>query len=116
MLVDDKPVAAFYVDVNAAGESGQVGTTLGAAVESVGDAKAVGVGQYVWAVDADDNACIALVTERQGEWFQLHMDETTWTPLKKVAVVRSGEDRISLHGQDPDDVLRAFLRTPPKQD
>lgn len=83
MQVDDRPlVSAFYVDVNAASESGQVPTTPDSTVDglSVDDA-AVKVGMYVLAVDADDNACVALVTDRGDGWLMLHMDESTWKPL-----------------------------------
>jgi hypothetical protein len=110
-------VAAFYVDVNAAGESGQVGTTREAVVGGYGQPGDVSVGSYVWAVDGDDNACVALVTRTEGEWLELSMDESTWKSLDAIRndTARSGGDRVSLHGVDPLDALRALLRTP-KQD
>lgn len=119
MRVDDRSlVAAFYVDVNSATESGQVGTTEASVLANVQvDPKTVEVGQYVLAVDADDNACVALVTARQPGWLQLHMDETTWKPLAELSDGWSEwtDERVSLAPLDPTDVLRAMLQTP-KQD
>lgn len=111
MLVDDSLIAAFYVDANSAGESGQVGTTLDAAVEGYATTT-VGVGQYVWAVDADNNACVALVTEVNGQWLELHMDESTWTPLLAVERPPGNDERVSLAPLDPAEALRALLRSP----
>jgi hypothetical protein len=116
--VDDRSlVAAFYVDVNSATESGQVGTTTGSMVDGLTvDPASVQPGMYVLAVDADDNACVALVTARGDDWLQLHMDEGTW---KSLAELSSGwsqwtDERVSLAPLDPTDVLRAMLQTPPK--
>lgn len=114
MLVDDRPIAAFYVDVNSAAENGEVGTTRRSAVAGYGHADEVTVGSYVWAVDADDNACEALVTGIEGEWLLLHMNEETW---QSVASITDGlpnvrNAQVSLYGLDPRDVLKAMLQTP----
>lgn len=118
MRVDDRPlVAAFYVDVNSASESGQVATTPASMVEGLTvDPATVEVGQYVLAVDADENACVALVTARGDEWLQLHMDESTWQPLSELSKGWSPwtDERVSLASVDPVEALRALLRTPPK--
>ena len=118
MRVDDRPlVAAFYVDVNSASESGQVVTTAASVVNGLAtNPGSVDVGQYVLAVDADDNACVALVTARGDDWLQLHMDEETWKPLAELSGGWSQwtDERVSLAPLDPADVLRAMLQTPPK--
>lgn len=118
MRVDDRLlVAAFYVDVNSATESGQVGTTTDSMVDGLAvDAASIEAGMYVLAVDADDNACVALVTARGDDWLQLHMDEETWKPLAELSGGWSQwtDERVSLAPLDPADVLRAMLQTPPK--
>lgn len=120
MPVDDRTlVAAFYVDVNSATESGQVGTTIESVLANLQvDPKSVGAGQYVLAVDADDNACVALVIDRGDKWIHLNMDESTWKPLSDYADGWSSwtDERVSLAPLDPSEVLKAMLRTPPADD
>lgn len=118
MRVDDRSlVAAFYVDVNSASESGQVGTTTASMVDGLTvDPASVQPGMYVLAVDADENACVALVTARGDDWLQLHMDEGTWKPLAELSGGWSHwiDERVSLAPLNATDALRAMLRTRPK--
>lgn len=117
MLVDDRTVdAAFYIDVNAAADSGLVATTFQSAVPAFRwSVDAVHIGDFVWAVDADDNACVALIRDMKDDWLELHMDESTWRPLAAIpgySESATDTDRVSLAGVDPADALRALLRTP----
>lgn len=112
MSVNEALVAAFYVDVNSAGDSGKVGTTRQAAVDGFGNPADATVGTYVYAIDADNNACTALVTAMNGDWIELHMDESTWQPFATEATL-GRDDRVSLAGISPEDALRALLKTPP---
>lgn len=111
-VVDEKPAAAFYVDVNSADDNGKVGTTPDSLVDGT-DVGPVMVGGYVWAVDADHNACQALVLQMTVDWIELSMDESTWRPLAELAGQSESraDERVSLHGADPEDVLRAMLRS-----
>jgi hypothetical protein len=112
--VVDEHVAAFYVDVNSASDSGKVGTTRHAAVDGYGPPGRAQVGVYVWAVDSDDNACTALVTAVDGEWIELHLDESTWVPLESVVAEKplGRDERVSFYPMKGDDVLRKLLRSP----
>lgn len=84
------PAAAVYVDVNSIREASQVGTTVSAAVPGY-DASLLTIGQQVWAVDADDNAGVAVVTERHGDWLRLRIDESTWAPLAVLSSASRGK-------------------------
>lgn len=70
------PAAAFGVDVNAVHDRGIVGTTRGSRVDS-GDTP-VGLGSLVWATDADNKTCVALVTAIDHDWLELQLFESTW--------------------------------------
>lgn len=115
MSEDDSPVAAFYVDVNSASDSGKVGTTREAGLRRYSDPEKAEVGSYVWAIDADDNACTALVTAADGNWLELHMDESTWKPFayRREQDSFGRDDRISLVPLGPEQALRALLQTSP---
>lgn len=107
MLLDEQD-AAFYVDVNAADDEDRVGVTLGSVLPGFDlTTREPQIGSHVLAVDADDNVCQAVVVNRKGVWLQLQLDAATWRPLSP------SEFRVSLHGADPLDALRAMLDTPP---
>jgi hypothetical protein len=79
--------AVLYVDVNSVREASHVGTTVAAAAAG-SDASGLAVGQHVWAVDADDNAGVAVVVERRRDWLRLRVDESTWAPFNALAGAR----------------------------
>lgn len=97
--------AALYVDVNSVRDANQVGTTVAAAVAGF-DSASLAPGARLWAIDADDNAGEAVVTERRGDWLRLRIDQSSWAPLTVLSGARRGR------GPAPRRVMRRATPAP----